>query len=72
MQVSSLLSYEEEDWPFHAGLKAEDQCFQMRQSSKLTRHWGLTPNHQKTTNLTVLFILRDEADISIWEAKETV
>lgn len=63
MQVSSPFSCKEEDWSFYAGRKAEGQCFQMRQSYKLTSHGGLTPNHQETTNLTVLFISRDETDI---------
>lgn len=56
MQVSSLLCYKQEDWSFHARHKAEGQCFQMRQSFKLPRHWDLIPNHQETTNLKILFI----------------
>lgn len=43
----------------------------MRQSYKLPEHWGLTLNHQETTNLT-LFISLDEADINTGEPKEAV
>lgn len=56
MHVSFLSRYKEEDWSFHARHKAEGQRFQMRQSYKLPRHWGLTPNHQETTNLKISFI----------------
>jgi hypothetical protein len=43
----------------------------VRQSYKPPKHWGLTLNHQETTNLT-LFISLDEADLNTGEPKEAV
>lgn len=64
-QISSLFSYKEEDLqkPFYTEFMAAGQCFQMRQTYKLPRPWGLTQNQKETTNLTISFIFWDEADI---------